>query len=74
LNSFREPAELNIKWNESSRKGIVKVYNLTRSETKDNVRSALNNLKQSEIDYYINIGTFFEIDEQKERLIKNCKV
>ena len=34
LNSLREPAELNIKWNESSRKGIVKVYNLTRSETK----------------------------------------
>lgn len=68
LNSYREPAELNIKWNESSRKGIVKVYNLTKSETKDNVKSALNNLKQSEIDYYINIGTFLEIDKQKKAI------
>jgi len=62
---FNEPANFKINWNNTSREGVVLFNHLEKIGTNGYVNKALNDLKNSENDFYLFIGTIFESDKQK---------
>jgi len=63
---FNEPSNYKVNWNNTSREGILQFNHLNKVGTKELLTKALNDLKNSENDFYLHIGTILEHDKQKK--------
>lgn len=64
-NIFGEPSSTKAIWNNVSRNGIIQFNHLDRIGSKEYLTRVLDNLKNTENDFYIFIGTIFEYEKQK---------
>ena len=70
---FNEPADYKITWNNTTREGVVLFNHLGKIGTKEYLSKALNDLKNSENDFYLYIGTIFEGEKQKDFIDRSLK-
>ena len=70
---FNEPDSHRINWNNTTREGILLFNRLEKIGTEDYLSRALDDLKESENDFYLYIGTVFKHDEQKKFIDKSLK-
>jgi hypothetical protein len=70
---FNEPADYKINWNNTAREGVLQFNHLGKVGTKEQLSKALNDLKNSENDFYLYIGTIFESEKQKNFIDHSLK-
>ena len=70
---YNEPSSIRVNWNNISREGVIVFNNLSKTGTKEGLSKSLTNLKDSENDFYMYIGTFLNIGKQKEYIDKALK-
>lgn len=70
---FGEPSAIKASWNNINRVGVIQFNNLNKVGSKEYITRVLNDLKNSENDFYLFIGTIFEHDKQKSLFDKTLK-
>lgn len=70
---YNEPSSIRVNWNNINREGVVLFNNLTKTGIKEGLSKSLTNLKESENDFYMYIGTFLNTEKQKEYIEKALK-
>lgn len=70
---FNEPTLHRINWGKTSREGVVSFNQLEKITSREHLSRALNDLKGSENDFYLYIGTVFKHNEQKGFIDKSLK-
>lgn len=70
---YNEPSSIKVNWNNVSREGVIIFNNLIKTATKEGLSKSLNNLKDSENDFYMYIGTFLNVERQKQYINKALK-
>ncbi|BCB35580.1 hypothetical protein BCM0045_0475 [Bacillus cereus] len=65
ISQFYEPTPFRTRWNNTDRQGIIQYGKIDDIGKKDTLNRALRNIKDTETDFYIFIGTFLNIDQQK---------
>lgn len=68
LSQCKDVYNATIRWENGQRTGLVQCRNLQKSEVKDDLNKALNDLKSSERDFYMFIGTCIDSNKQKEAM------
>lgn len=67
ISQYNEPSTYTAaKWNNTERQGIIQYGRIDDIAKKEILNRALRNIKDSETDYYLFIGTFLDIDYQKQ--------
>ncbi|WP_121661845.1 hypothetical protein [Metabacillus litoralis] len=67
ISQYNEPSTYTAaKWNNTERQGIVQYGRVDEIGKKEILNRALRNIKDSETDYYLLIGTFLDIDYQRQ--------
>lgn len=67
ISQFNEPSTYTAaKWNNTDRQGIIQYGRIDDIAKKEILNRALRNIKDSETDYYLFIGTFLDIDYQRQ--------
>jgi hypothetical protein len=67
ISQYNEPSTYTAaKWNNTDRQGIVQYGRIDDIGKKEILNRALRNIKDSETDYYLLIGTFLDIDLQRQ--------
>lgn len=67
ISQFNEPStNTAAKWNNTDRQGIIQYGRIDDIAKKEILNRALRNIKDSETDYYLFIGTFLDIDNQRQ--------
>ena len=62
---FNEPDSHRINWNNTTREGILLFNRLEKIGTEDYLSRALDDLKESENDFYLYIGTVLSMMNKK---------
>lgn len=70
LNQCRDLYNVQTKWENTPRYGIVKCDDLKKIGAKEELSKALKDIKESERDFYLLIGTPFETGKQKNFIDK----
>ena len=70
---FGEPTSVKAAWNNINRNGVLQFNHLSKVGSKEYLTRVLNNLKDSENDFYLFIGTIFEYKKQKDYFDKTLK-
>src|SRR5699024_229094 len=71
ISQYYEPTVYtNAKWNDTDRQGVIKYGRMNNIGKKEVLNRALRDIKETETDYYLFIGTFLEIRSQKQTFIK----
>ncbi|GGJ55411.1 hypothetical protein [Virgibacillus salexigens] len=66
VSQYNEPSTYTAaKWNNTDRQGIVHYGRIDDIGKKEILNRALRNIKESETDYYLLIGTFLDVDHQR---------
>lgn len=68
LSQCKDVYNATIRWENGQRTGLVQCKNLQKAEVKDELNKALNDLKSSERDFYMFIGTCIDTNKQKEAI------
>ena len=72
-NYYNEPTPYRINWGNTIREGVVLFNRLEKVASKEHLSKALDDLKNSENDFYLYIGTVFKHDEQKKFIDKSLR-
>lgn len=70
---YNEPSGIKVKWNNINRDGVILFNDLKKIGIKERLSRALGDLKDSENDFYIHIGTFLDIEKQKSHIERALK-
>lgn len=70
---FNEPTPYRINWNNTAREGVIIFNQIEKIGSKEYLSKSLNDLKNSENDFYLYIGTIFEYEQQKNFIDKSLK-
>jgi len=72
-NYYNEPTPYRINWGNTIREGVVLFNRFEKVASKEHLSKALDDLKNSENDFYLYIGTVFKHDEQKKFIDKSLR-
>lgn len=70
---FNEPSTYKVNWNNTSREGVLQFNYLNKVGSKEQLAKVLNDLKNSENDFYLFIGTILENEKQKNFIDNSLK-
>lgn len=67
ISNYNEPTSYtDAKWNNTDRQGVIQYGRIDNIGTKENLNRALRDIKETETDYYLLIGTFLDINNQRQ--------
>ncbi|RSK36617.1 hypothetical protein [Bhargavaea beijingensis] len=67
ISQYNEPSPYTTaKWNNTDRQGVIQYGRIDDIGKKEILNRALRNIKDTETDYYLLIGTFLDVDYQRQ--------